>query len=94
LALAHWTLASRIAWYARPMSVKVLKNKPSQFELWFGRPVQGERMIVIDWSQMSRAAPVGQNQFKQCRDLDTLTVIHLGRQLSQFHYWLCEDWQG
>jgi 4-amino-4-deoxy-L-arabinose transferase-like glycosyltransferase len=94
LALAHWTLASRIAWYARPMTVKVLKNKPSQFHLWFGRPMAGERMIVIDWSQMSRAAPVGPNQFKQCKDIDTLPVMHLERQLSQFHYWLCEDWQG
>lgn len=94
LALAHWTLASRIAWYARPMSVKVLKNKPSQFDLWFGQPVQGERMIVIDWSQMTFAAPVAKNQFKQCKDIDTLPVMHLGRQISQFHYWLCEDWQG
>jgi 4-amino-4-deoxy-L-arabinose transferase-like glycosyltransferase len=94
LAVANWTLASRIAWYARPMPVKVLKNKLSQFDLWFGRPLAGEHMIVIDWSQMSRGAPVGPNQFKQCKDLETLQVNHLGRQLSHFHYWLCDDWQG
>lgn len=94
LAVANWTLASRIAWYARPMPVKILENKVSQFDLWFGRPVVGERMIVIDWSQMSRPAPVGPTQFKQCKDLDTLAVTHLGRQLSHFHYWLCEDWQA
>ena len=94
LAVANWTLASRLAWYARPMPVKILKNKLSQFDLWFGRPLAAERMIVIDWSQMSRSAPVGPNQFKQCKDLDTLPVIHLGRQLSHFHYWLCDDWQG
>jgi 4-amino-4-deoxy-L-arabinose transferase-like glycosyltransferase len=94
LAVANWTLASRIAWYARPMPVKVLKNKLSQFDLWFGRPLAGEHMIVIDWSQMSRGTPVGPNQFKQCKDLETLQVNHLGRQLSHFHYWLCDDWQG
>jgi hypothetical protein len=69
------------------MPVKVLKNKPSQFDLWFGRPVQGERMIVIDWSQMSfEVHPSAHNQFKQCKDIDTLPVMHLGRQLSHFHY--------
>lgn len=38
LAVSNWTLASRLAWYARPLKVWTLDHKNKQFDYWFGSP--------------------------------------------------------
>ena len=54
LAVHNWTLASRVAWYARPLPVQVLDGRPGQFGLWFGEMPAGADALVLDWSLMSR----------------------------------------
>lgn len=92
LAVNNWTLASRIAWYAKPLTVYVLDKRFDQFDIWFGSPKVNSRAIVINWSQMSFPEPTQPGAFKSCKIIDKLDVIHLGRIISSFDYLLCEGW--
>jgi len=94
LAVTNWTLASRIAWYARPMTVKVVNAHGDQFDIWFGRFSPHEDVIWIDWSLMSFAPPVGDTQFARCDVLENLPVRVAGRQIAHFNLSHCQDWQG
>lgn len=94
LAVTNWTLASRIAWYARPIPVKVVNAHGDQFDIWFGRFVAHEDAIWIDWSLMSFAPPVGDTQFARCDVLENLPVRVAGRQIAHFNLSHCQDWQG
>jgi 4-amino-4-deoxy-L-arabinose transferase-like glycosyltransferase len=94
LAVFNWTLASRIAWYARPLGVKVVQRHLDQFGLWWGVLQPGESVLLLDWSQMSFAPPVGPNEFEHCDLLEQGPVMRLGRQIAHFNYLLCRNWQG
>ncbi len=94
LAVMNWSLASRLAWYARPMAVKVVNPHQDQFSLWFGNLAPGDSVLLVDWSIMSFAPPVGPSQFRECRWLEQQPVRHLGRQLAHFNFLLCRHWQG
>jgi hypothetical protein len=94
LAVTNWTLASRIAWYARPIPVKVVDAHGDQFDIWFGRFAAHEDTIWIDWSLMSFAPPVGDSQFARCDVLENLPVRVAGRQIAHFNLSHCQDWQG
>ena len=94
LAVMNWTLANRIAWYARPLPVKVVQRHFDQFDLWFGTLVPGESVVLIDWSLMSFVPPVGAKQFERCDALDQLPARRMGRQIAHFNFMLCRNWQG
>ena len=94
LAVFNWTLASRIAWYAGPMPVKVVQRHLDQFGLWWGVLERGENVLLVDWSQMSFAPPVGVDQFERCEPLDQQPVMRWGRQIAHFNFMLCRNWQG
>jgi 4-amino-4-deoxy-L-arabinose transferase-like glycosyltransferase len=93
LAVMNWSLASRIAWYARPWPVEVLAPHFDQFTLWFGAMQAGQSAVWVDWSMAAFASPVGPQGFAQCQRLDTLPVVHAGRQIAHFNFWLCRGWQ-
>lgn len=87
LAVSNWTLASRLAWYARAVGVSessskvlALDGKNKQFDLWFGSLEYGQSFIWVDWSQMPMLHPVG------CHKLEANT--YTGKH-SQFDYYLC-----
>ncbi|MEN9539181.1 MAG: hypothetical protein RLZZ126_1416, partial [Pseudomonadota bacterium] len=93
LAVMNWTLDSRIAWYAgRP--TLVVQRHLDQFGLWWGVLQPGDSALVVDWSQMSFAPPVGPAEFARCRLLEQQPVTRWGRQVAHFNFQLCEDWQG
>ena len=94
LAVSNWTLASRIAWYARPMPVKLLQRRTDQFRLWFGDMQQGESALVVDSSLLTIQPPQGSQGFAKCRNVEQMPVVHLGRQIAHFNFLLCQDWQG
>ena len=93
LAVMNWTLASRIAWYARPMPVKVIQSHHDQFDLWFGPMQPGDEVVWIDWSLMTFDAPVGLHQFESCDLLEQMPVTHMGRQIAHFNFLKCKKWQ-
>lgn len=93
LAVFNWTLDSRIAWYAKA-PVKVVQRHLDQFGLWWGVLQPGENALIVDWSQMSFALPVGRTEFEQCELLEQQAVLRLGRQIAHFNFLLCSNWQG
>jgi len=82
LAVSNWTLASRLAWYARPSKVWALDGKNKQFDMWFGGLEYGQSFIWLDWSQMRQLRPVG------CRKLDGTAGTYTGAH-SSFDFYLC-----
>jgi hypothetical protein len=94
LTVSNWTLASRLAWYARPLPVQVLDDRFDQFDIWFGSPKKGQNTLYVKWSQVPYQPPVSAQQYARCIKLDQLPVQRLGRVTSQFTYYRCEDWQG
>ncbi|MDH5708302.1 MAG: hypothetical protein OEY75_04255, partial [Hylemonella sp.] len=94
LAVQNWTLASRLAWYARPQPVHVLDPGFDQFSLWSGDLPIGADALLMDWTQMAYQLPVGSGMFESCAPLDSFTVQRLGRPVSGFVFYLCRDWGG
>ncbi len=92
LAVMNWSLASRLAWYARPLAVLVAPGHHDQFELWFGSLRPGDSAVVVDWSGMPLAIPTGAAGFASCEPLEQLPTIWMGRQLAHFNFLLCRDW--
>ena len=94
LAVQNWTLASRYAWYARPLPVHVLAPDFDQFSLWTGPLPVGASAVLLDWSQMAHQLPVGVGMFERCEPADTLAVRHAGRTVSHFRLYVCQGWGG
>lgn len=94
LGVMNWTLASRIAWYARPWPVKVIYSHQDQFDRWFGSVEAQDRVLWVDWSVMSYAPPVGPHAFASCQYLEGLPVYVWGRQIAHFNYAICTGWKS
>lgn len=94
LAVQNWTLASRLAWYARPLPVHVIAPGFDQFSLWSGELPQGADAVLLDWSQMAYRLPVGDGMFQRCEPLDSLAVAHAGRPVARFSFYHCSGWGG
>lgn len=94
LAVQNWTLASRFAWYARPLPVHVLAPDFDQFSLWTGPLPVGASAVLLDWSQMAHELPVGEGLFERCEPGESFAVQHAGRPVSRFRLFLCHGWGG
>jgi 4-amino-4-deoxy-L-arabinose transferase-like glycosyltransferase len=95
IAVQNWTLASRAAWYAKPIPVFVLDQRKDQFDIWFGQLPLGSNIVLINWSGMSFSPPIGsQSAFERCEPLDSLEIVRFGQVLSKFDFSLCSNWQG
>lgn len=94
VAVQNWTLASRLGWYARPLPVYVLEDRFDQFDLWAGDLAVGGDTLLVDWSQLGYAPPVGAHGFADCTLLDTQDVPRLGRVVASFRFYACHNWSG
>jgi hypothetical protein len=97
IAVMNWTLASRIAWYARPFFVYVLDRRFDQIDMWFGKLPQGRSTILVQWSRLPYELPVRPQAplgFARCRLLEEMPVRHFNEIISHFDFYLCEDWGG
>jgi hypothetical protein len=94
VAVQNWTLASRLAWYARPLPIHVLEDRFDQFDLWAGDLPQGGDALLVDWSYMAYALPLAPHGFANCQLLDTLALHHLGQPLASFRFYDCRAWTG
>ncbi len=92
LSVRHWTLGSRLAWYARPLPVHVLDTRFDQFDLWFGQIPPGVESLFVNWSQVKFDLPTKAGEFKECQLLDTFEAKRFGRQVSRFDYYHCRQW--
>jgi 4-amino-4-deoxy-L-arabinose transferase-like glycosyltransferase len=94
LVVQNWTLASRLAWYAKPLRVNVLDDRFDQFDLWVDELPLGSDAILLNWSQMAFTLPVSDEGFESCDPLKSQAVQRLGRDIAQFDFYLCKNWQG
>lgn len=94
VSVQNWTLASRIGWYVRPLPIHVLDTGLSQFDLWAGALPTGANTLLIDWSNMAFALPVGAHGFVDCQPLESQSVQRLGQSLSTFSFFACHGWTG
>lgn len=94
LAVQNWTLASRLAWYARPLPVHVLEDRFDQFDLWAGDLPQGGDALLVDWSHMAYDVPMAPHGFTRCKLLQSLPVQRWGVPVASFRFYACYGWEG
>jgi 4-amino-4-deoxy-L-arabinose transferase-like glycosyltransferase len=94
ISVKNWTLASRMAWYARPLDIFVLDSRFDQFDLWFGQIPTGQDSIFVNWSQMSFNLPTQAGGFESCTRVEQLNIERLGRVVSDFSFYHCRHWGG
>lgn len=94
VAVQNWTLASRLAWYARPLPIHVLEDRFDQFDLWAGDLPLGSDTLLVDWSQLTYDVPVGEHGFADCRVLETQEVHRFGVAVATFALYACHGWTG
>lgn len=91
----NWTLASRLAWYARPAPVVVLDERINQFDIWFGSPKNNARGILVMWpNAMAQPATGGRGQFATCTLRERLPIYINGQLASTFSYFACHDFKN
>ena len=96
LTVVNWSLASRLAWYARPMPVIVAQSHQDQFDLWFGTFKPGDDALWVDWSVKPYPAPLasaGEPGFAHCERVETHQSQHLGQTVGSFAFHVCRDWK-
>lgn len=94
VAVQNWTLASRLAWYARPLPVHVLEDRFDQFDLWAGDLPRGGDALLVDWSHMAYEVPMAPHGFSRCKLLQTLPVQRWGQPLASYRFYACYGWEG
>ncbi|MFM6993297.1 MAG: ArnT family glycosyltransferase [Rhodoferax sp.] len=94
LSVQHWTLASRLGWYAQPLPVHDLEERVDQFTLWAGPLSAGADTLLVDWSAMAYAVPLGAHGFQNCELLATQVATHWGAPVSSFRFYACHGWSG
>ena len=94
VSVQNWTLASRLGWYARPLPVHVLEDRFDQFDLWAGDLPVGGSTLLVDWSHMAYAVPLGPHGFASCALLDTQETVHLNAPIASFRFYACRGWAG
>lgn len=94
VSVQNWTLASRIGWYARPLPVHVLEDRFDQFTLWSGPLPVGHSTLLLDWSQLGYAVPLGPHGFARCDLVDALPVLRFGATIATFRFYACHGWSG
>jgi 4-amino-4-deoxy-L-arabinose transferase-like glycosyltransferase len=95
LLVGNWSLASRIAWYARPQPVQVTDARVDQFDLWFGSPQRGDSglLIVPDYYE-GREQVSGLAKFERCELAEQLTVPLGETPVHRFSFYDCMGYRG
>lgn len=95
LLVGNWSLASRIAWYARQQRVQVTDRRVDQFDLWFGTPQKGDAglLIVPDYYE-GREQVSGLAKFEQCKPVDRMTVSLGATPVHRFSFYDCTGYRG
>jgi 4-amino-4-deoxy-L-arabinose transferase-like glycosyltransferase len=93
--MGNWATASRIAWYARPATVKVADERYDQFDLWYGSPSATDTalLIVPDYLQ-GRDTLNGIGRFAHCTQQDQFEYMMANKPVHQFNYYLCRGYHG
>ena len=92
--IPNWSHASRVAWYARPMPVKVLDSRFDQFDLWFGSAAVGDSGILLLHADRKGFKEKLLQQFKRCEFEDELVVKIDDSYVNYFKLYRCDHYIG
>jgi 4-amino-4-deoxy-L-arabinose transferase-like glycosyltransferase len=94
LFIPNWSHASRVAWYARPMPVKVLDSRFDQFDLWFGSAESGDSGILLLHADRKGFKEKLLKQFLSCELKDELEVKIDSSYVNYFKLYRCDHYIG
>jgi len=90
----NWSLASRLAWYARPLPVQVPDERFDQFDLWFGSPANDAAGVLVAPDSALKAMRRVRERFSHCEQRDPLPVYAGSSTVVTFHFYLCRGYRG
>ena len=93
LLVPNWSLASRLAWYARPLPVQVPDERFDQFDLWFGTPANGAAGVLVAPDSALKAMRRVRERFAYCEQRDPLPVYAGSSTVVTFHFYLCRGYR-
>lgn len=93
LLVNNWSLASRLAWYARPAPVQIPDRRFDQFDLWYGAPQPGARGIMVVPAYAKPPQSGGPGQFARCAALAPLPILRGGAEVVRYAFYACEAYQ-
>ena len=94
LLVPNWSLASRLAWYARPLPVQVPDERFDQFDLWFGSPANDAAGVLVAPDSALKALRRVRERFSHCEQRDPLPVYAGSSTVVTFHFYLCRGYRG
>lgn len=92
--IPNWSHASRVAWYARPMPVKVLDSRFDQFDLWFGSAEIGDSGILLLHADRKGFKEELLKKFVRCNFKDELEVKIDSSYVNYFKLYRCDHYIG
>jgi hypothetical protein len=92
--IPNWSHASRVAWYAWPMPVKVLDTRFDQFDLWFGSAELGESGLLLLHADRKGFKDELLNRFQSCSFKDELEVKIESSYVNYFKLYRCNHYLG
>lgn len=95
LFAGNWSFASHIAWYARPVAVKVTDGRYTQNDIWFGSPRPGEDGILVVPLQFRKDKKAsGIDHFAKCDLIETSAVRFAGKVATSYELYFCRGYRG
>jgi len=91
--VSNWSLASRLAWYARPNQVLVMGRRQTQFTHWFGKARDGDWGVLVMPVQSRMPGVEGKNeQFSTCHEQEKMKHVVHAKVFTTFIFYVCNDY--
>lgn len=91
----NWSFASHIAWYARPVPVKVTDSTYTQSDIWFGSPQAGENgILVVPYQFRNDSQGNGLKRFEQCDFIEQVPVMIDNKVATSNELYHCKGYKG
>lgn len=92
LYVSNWTLASRLAWYSQH-SVQIIGSEGNkQFTLWYGRPQDHRRgIVVMPYGTSTNLISTQSGQFDSCKFLQHLPIYNHHILVNSFDFYDCAN---
>ena len=90
LMTERWTIASRMAWNARPHPVRVIQRRNRQFDYWYGEPEPGQNAVLIVWSRTGGGPESwSKPRFDRCVWREKMPVMVKSTRVAEFDFYEC-----
>ncbi len=93
LFVNNWSLASRVAWYARPQPVYIADHKQTQFPFWFGSPHAGMNGLLIMPNYAGQPRTNRAYGFEKCHKLKKIDLKKHGSIVVSYNFYKCTNFQ-